>query len=103
MNNLIETTESRSAALESEDQIPSAFRRAFEPTPIETVATFLQSGLHSLHGWLQRQGEQVWLPRTIDPIAELKHVYLGEYGIIPSEFARSSPRRCCSDLPTWRS
>ena len=101
MNDLIETPESRSTALESADQIPSAFRRAFEPTPVEVVTTFLHSTWHSLHGWLERQTELPWLPRTIDPIAELKHVYLGEFGVMPIQFSGSAQRRCCSDLPTW--
>lgn len=103
MNNLIPTDASHSSATESEVDIPIAFRRAFAPTPVERTANFVRVALRSMCGWLHSQSEQVWLPRTNDPIAELKHVYLGEYGVLPTQFRGSSPRRCCSDLPTWHS
>jgi hypothetical protein len=101
MNNLISTDTSHSIAPECEDEIPSAFRQAFAPTPIERATEFVQGVVRWLCGWLRNQSNQVWLPRTIDPVAELKHVHLGEYGVIPTQFSGSSPRRCCSDLPTW--
>ena len=103
MNELMRTVTSDSLPPESEDEIPGAFRRAFAPTSIERVANFVQAVVRPLCGWLRSQSEHVWLPRTLDPIAELKHVHLGEYGVIPSQFRGASPRCCCSDLPTWHS
>jgi len=87
---------------EAEDEIPSAFLRAFAPTPIERVANFVQIALSWMHGWFHSQTEQVWLPRTVDPVAELKHVHLGEYGLIPAELSGSSRRHGRDSQPTWR-
>jgi hypothetical protein len=100
MNNLIPTDAHQSTPTEYEVDIPIAFRQAFAPTPVERTAKFVKVALRSICGWLRGQSEQVWLPRTIDPIAELKHVYLGEYGVLSTQVGGSSPRRCCSDLPT---
>jgi hypothetical protein len=42
-------------------------------------------------GWF---GRRPWRnPRTIDPVAELKHVWLGDYGVLPSAFDRPAARR----------
>ena len=60
------------------------------------------AGLRSLHNWLTRQAARVWLPRTVDPIAELKYVCLGEYGVMPIQFNNSAPRHGRYARPTWR-
>jgi hypothetical protein len=84
----------RSQDLEGEVEIPRAFRRAFQPTYIEQATSLLQAVTHSLLGWFERQHQMAWLPRATDPVAELKHVWLGEYGLAPSVFEQPLSRRC---------
>ena len=92
MNTLTPAPDKRSHR-EVEDDIPSAFRRAFEPTYVEQTASLLQVVRQALLGWFERQRQMPWIPRAIDPVAELKHVWLGEYGIVPSAFEHRSSRR----------
>jgi hypothetical protein len=94
MTPLTTAPDERTQDLEGEVDIPRAFRRAFEPTPIERAASFLRVVQHSLRGWFERQGQMAWMPRATDPVAELKHVWLGEYGLAPSAFEQPSSRRC---------
>ena len=94
MTRFITAPDERSQDLEGEVEIPRAFRRAFRPTYIEQAISLLQAAKQSLVGWFERQRQSPWLPRTADPVAELKHVWLGEYGLAPTVFEQPSSRRC---------
>ena len=83
----------RSHDPQAEDDIPPAFGRAFQPTSLERTARLLQVVQHALIGWFDRQREMPWMPRATDPVAELKHVWLGEYGVVPVAFEHRSSRR----------
>jgi hypothetical protein len=80
--------------LEREEQIPEPFIRAFQPTPVD-IATAV---FGSIRDWFQRQREARWMPRATDPLNELKHVWLGEFGVLPSELERPARRRIGDSL-----
>jgi hypothetical protein len=94
MTTLSPAPDKRSQDLEAEVDIPLAFRRAFQPTLLEQAAGGLRRAQHSVIEWFERQPRRSWwLPRAIDPVAELKHVWLGDYGLLPSAFDRPAARR----------
>jgi hypothetical protein len=93
MTTLTTAPDKRTQHLQGEVEVPRAFRRAFQPTYVEQVTGCLQAVKHSLLGWFERQQQMRWLPRATDPVEELKHVWLGEYGLAPSLFEPSSRRR----------
>ena len=109
MNNVIADQDRCSGALARDagqnSDIPSAFRHAFEPP----LATHAAGRLHMLwqaaRRWLDRQSDRIWLPRATDPVAELKHVWLGEHGILPPGFekSRAPAGSDLANLVVWRS
>ena len=96
MSRAITAPDERSNDLRAEVDIPDAFRRAFQPTPVEQLVGLLRRVQQSLSGWCSRQREMRWLPRATDPVAELKHAWLGDYAVVPGAFAHRSPRRSVS-------
>lgn len=83
----------RSEAGAEELEIPSPFRRAFEPTLRHRAVDLAGTLQRSVGRWIDRQRERPWLPREVDPVTELKHVWLGEYGLAPDRYGPPSPRR----------
>ena len=91
----LHVTDERTAAVDdqsSDVEIPSAFLRAFQPTLADRAADLARAAFQSVRAWLDRRADAVWMPRAVDPVDELKNVWLSDYGLAPWLYDKASAR-----------
>src|SRR5690242_4600581 len=76
----------------TEPEVPSAFLRAFEPTLAERAAAAGLRLRQLIGRVVDRHSDRLWQSRPNTAQLELEHVWLGEYGLVPPTFERSTSR-----------
>jgi len=77
-------------------EVPTAFRRAFQPSLADRASSVLRVARQSVRAWLDRQNDRIWHPIRTDRLAELERqkTYIEYFGVTSQAFNNPAARRC---------